>query len=192
MGTHTSAGLHTLHLFLNHISTSIYIMVAATNSKLPTLPGGYNYPAPTVPPKAGAPYLESSQLPENFVFIVVGAALGFVGILIFVWRVMMSWSINRAFKRDARSGAAGGNISYTPLPDLKKHPAAQSGHDMADLSKLPRSFSNVPSLFFSPTAEVAKQSQRPPSQHLPAGHYRDASQHLPTGYPRDTPDSYRR
>ncbi|KAJ9503481.1 hypothetical protein H2202_000620 [Exophiala xenobiotica] len=43
----------------------------ATNSKLPTLPGGYNYPAPTVPPKAGAPYLESSQLPENFVFIVV-------------------------------------------------------------------------------------------------------------------------
>ncbi|KAK5239446.1 hypothetical protein LTR40_014511, partial [Exophiala xenobiotica] len=114
----------------------------ATNSKLPTLPGGYNYPAPTVPPKAGAPYLESSQLPENFVFIVVGAVLGFVGILIFVWRVMMSWSINRAFKRDAKSGAAGGNISYTPLPDFKQHPAAQSGHDMADLSKLPRSFSN--------------------------------------------------
>lgn len=148
-------------------------MVAATNTALPTLPGGYNYPAPTVPPKDGAPYLASSRLPENFVFIVVGAALGFIALVIFAWRVVMSWSINRAFKRDARSGAAGGAVSYTPLPDLKKHPAAQSGHDMADLNtKLPRSFSNVPSLFFSPTAEVAKQSQRPPSQHLPSGHYR--------------------
>ncbi|KAK6376403.1 uncharacterized protein PV06_06043 [Exophiala oligosperma] len=153
-------------------------MVAATNSKLPTLPGGFNYPPPTVPPKAGAPYLESSNLPDNFVFIVVGAVLGFVLFLIIAWRVVMSWSINRAFRRDAKNGAAGGNISYTPLPDLKKNPAMQSGHDMQDLSKLPRSFSNVPSLFFSPTAEVAKQSQRPPSQHLPAGHYRDASDSL--------------
>ncbi|KAI1614472.1 hypothetical protein EDD37DRAFT_115779 [Exophiala viscosa] len=151
-------------------------MVASTNTAFPTLSGGYNYPAPTVPPTAGAPYLASSQLPENFVFIVVGAALASVALLIFVWRVVMSWSINRAFKRDARSGAAGGAVSYTPLAeDLKKNPAAQSGHDMTDLSKLPRSFSNVPSLFFSPTAEVAKQSQRPPSQHLPSGHYRDAS-----------------
>lgn len=150
-------------------------MVAATNSKLPTLPGGYNYPPPTVPPKAGAPYLQTSQLPENFVFIVVGAALGFIALLTFAWRILMTWSINRSFKRDANAGTAGGTATYTPLPDLKKNPAAQSGHDMADLSKLPRSFSSVPSLFFSPTAEVAKQSQRPPSQHLPAGHYRDAS-----------------
>ncbi|EXJ96247.1 hypothetical protein A1O1_01373 [Capronia coronata CBS 617.96] len=155
-------------------------MVAATDSKLPTLPGGFNYPAPTVPPKAGAPYLQTSRLPENFVFIVVGAALGFIALLIFAWRILMTWSINRSFKRDANAGNAGGTAAYTPLPDLKKNPAAQSGHDMADLSKLPRSFSSVPSLFFSPTAEVAKQSQRPPSQHLPAGHYRDAS------------DSYRR
>ncbi|EHY52182.1 hypothetical protein HRR83_003253 [Exophiala dermatitidis] len=150
-------------------------MVAATNSKLPTLPGGYNYPAPTVPPKAGAPYLQTSRLPENFVFIVVGAALGFVALLIFAWRLLLSWSINRSFKRDANAGTAAGSAAYTPLPDLKKNAASQSGHDMADLSKLPRSFSSVPSLFFSPTAEVAKQSQRPPSQHLPAGHYRDAS-----------------
>lgn len=156
-------------------------MVAATNSKLPTLPGGYNYPPPTVPPKAGAPYLASSHLPENFVFIVVGAALGGIAVLVFAWRILMSWSMNRNFKRDASSGAAGGATVYTPLPDFKKNPAAASSHDMADLSKLPRSFTNVPSLFFSPTAEVAKASQRPlSSQHLPAGHYRDAS------------DSYRR
>ncbi|KIX07074.1 uncharacterized protein Z518_05051 [Rhinocladiella mackenziei CBS 650.93] len=150
-------------------------MAAATDSKLPTLPGGYNYPPPTVPPKAGAPYLASSQLPENFVFIIVGAALGFVALLIFAWRILMSWSINRSFKRDASSGVGVGTTSYTPLPDLKKNPTSQSAHDMADLNKLPKSFSSVPSLFFSPTAEVAKQSQRPLSgQHLPAGHYRDA------------------
>jgi hypothetical protein len=148
-------------------------MVAKTDTGLPTLPGGYSYPAPTVPPKAGAPYLTSSHLPENFVFIVVGAALGFVALLIVAWRVVTSWSINRSFKRDASSGA--GAVSYAPLPDLKKNPAAEPAHDMTDLSKLPRSFSSVPSLFFSPTAEVAKNSQRPASQHLPAGHYRDAS-----------------
>lgn len=148
-----------------------------TNSALPTLPGGYNYPPPTVPPKAGAPYLATSTLPENFVFIVVGAFLGFILVLVIGWRILMSWSINRNFRRDANSGAAIGT-AYTPLADMKKAPAIQSSHDMADLSKLPRSFSSVPSLFFSPTAEVAKQSQRPVSsqiQHLPAGHYRDAS-----------------
>ncbi len=153
-----------------------------TNSALPTLPGGYNYPPPTVPPKAGAPYLASSQLPENFVFIVVGAFLGFLLVLIIGWRILMSWSINRSFKRDVNGGASIG-VAYTPLADMKKTQQIQSSHDMADLSKLPRSFSSVPSLFFSPTAEVAKQNQRPPSSqhtHLPAGHYRDAS------------DSYRR
>ncbi|KAJ9604967.1 hypothetical protein H2200_010356 [Cladophialophora chaetospira] len=153
-----------------------------TNSALPTLPGGYNYPPPTVPPKADAPYLASSRLPENFVFIVVGAFLGFILVLIIGWRILMSWSINRNFKRDANSGNSIG-VAYTPLADMKKNPQIQSSHDMADLSKLPRSFSSVPSLFFSPTAEVAKQNQRPASshhQHLPAGHYRDAS------------DSYRR
>ena len=148
-----------------------------TNSALPTLPGGFNYPPPTVPPKAGAPYLASSNLPENFVFIVVGGVLGFFLVLIIGWRILMSWSINRSFKRDASSGAAIGS-AYTPLTDIKKNPAMQPSHDMADLSRLPRSFSSVPSLFFSPTAEVAKQSSRPASSyhsHLPAGHYRDAS-----------------
>ena len=155
-------------------------MVAATDSALPTLPGGYNYPPPTVPPTVNAAYLQPSTLPENFVFIVVGAVLGFIALLIIGWRVLQSWSINRSFKRDANANATG-TVTYTPLPDFKKNPAAQSSHNMADLSNLPKSFSSVPSLFFSPTAEVAKQQgSRPLSQHLPAGHYRDAS------------DSYRR
>lgn len=156
----------------NHAYESTEAMAAATSSA-PTLAGAFSYPPPSVPPTANAAYQQSSGLPENFVFIVVGAALGFIVLVIFVWRLMSSWAMNRNSKKFASSGAAGAH--YTPLPDLKKNPAMQSSHDMADLSKLPKSFSSVPSLFFSPTAEVARQSQRPPSHHLPAGHYRDGS-----------------
>ena len=139
------------------------------DNDLPTITGVFSYPPPSVPPNAGAPYMQASRLPENFVFIIVGAILGFIVLVIFAWRLLNTWSINRNSKRLA------GGINYTPLAEVKKNPIEPSSHDMADLSKLPRSFSSVPSLFFSPTAEVARQSQRPPSQHLPAGHYRDAS-----------------
>jgi hypothetical protein len=144
--------------------------MASTDLDLPTITGVFSYPPPTVPPSAGAPYMQSSQLPENFVFIIVGAILGFIVLVIVAWRLLNTWSINRNSKRLA------GGATYTPLAEVKKKPVNEpSSHDMADLSKLPRSFSSVPSLFFSPTAEVARQSQRPSSQHLPAGHYRDAS-----------------
>ena len=147
-------------------------MVDKTTDNAPTLSGAFSYPPPSVPPTSNAPYMYSSRLPENFVFIVVGAALGFLVLVVFAWRLLATWSMNRNSKKFASGGASAG---YAQLNDYKKHPAAQSGHDMADLSKLPRSFSNVPSLFFSPTAEVARQSQRPASQHLPAGHYRDGT-----------------
>lgn len=75
----------------------------------------------------------------------------------------------------------GGKASYTPLADFKQKPPVASSHDMKDLGNLPKSFSSVPSLFFSPTAEVARHSMRPSTAtsesrgHLPAGHYRDGS-----------------
>ncbi|RMZ92654.1 hypothetical protein DV736_g70, partial [Chaetothyriales sp. CBS 134916] len=108
-------------------------MVASTNTALPTLAGVFNYPAASVPPTNNAPYLQNSRLPENFVFIVVGAALGFIVVLIVTWRLLTSWSINRKTKQ-----VAGKRTSYLALADMKMNPAAQSGHDMADLSKLPR------------------------------------------------------
>ncbi|RMZ81959.1 hypothetical protein DV737_g2243, partial [Chaetothyriales sp. CBS 132003] len=145
-------------------------MVASTNTELPTLTGVFNYPTASVPPTSNAPYLQNSRLPEKFVFIVVGAALGFIVMLIVTWQLLASWSINRKTKQ-----VAGRRTSYLALADMKMKPAAQSGHDLADLSKLPKTFSSVPSLFYSPTAEMARQSQRPPSQHLPSGHYRDNS-----------------
>lgn len=142
------------------------------SASAPTLTGAFNYPPPSVPPISNAPYMQSSRLPDNFVFIVVGAALGFIVLVVFTWRLMSSWAMNRNSKNFATSASG---PSYAPISDSKKNPAAQSGHDMADLSQLPRSFSSVPSLFFSPTAEAARQTQRPVSHHLPAGHYRDGS-----------------
>ena len=138
---------------------------------LPTLSGFYSYPAPTVPPIANAPYMAKTNLPENFVFIIVGAVIAFVAILTIGWRILTSWSINRRFQQRHEGG---GKASYTPLPDFKQKPPVASAYDMKDLGNLPKNFSSVPSLFFSPTAEVARHSTRPESRHLPAGHYRDA------------------
>lgn len=116
--------------------------------------------------------METSRLPQNFVFIIVGGVLAFSLLVVVLWRTLTAWSVNRSFKKDNAA-------MYTPLPDLKKRPVkAESGMDMADLSgaKLPKSFNSVPNLFFSPTAEVARQSMiRPQSQHMPGGYYRDAS-----------------
>lgn len=152
-----------------------------TLTGLPTLSGYYSYPPPTVPPSQGAPYLQKNNLPENFVFIIVGACIAFVALIVIGWRFLTAWSINRRFRRGEGAVAPGGKASYTPLADFKQKPAAASTHDMKDLGSLPRNFSSVPSLFFSPTAQVAKQSMRTPSgmdnsyAHLPPGHYRDAS-----------------
>lgn len=126
--------------------------------------------------------MQKTNLPENFVFIVVGACIAFVALVIIAWRTLTAWSVNRRFRR-GEGVAVRGKRSYTPLADFKQKPTVpSSSHDMKDLGSLPRNFSSVPSLFFSPTAEVARQSNRPPSSmdtsahaHLPAGHYRDAS-----------------
>lgn len=177
-----------LHLapFLNDrflplaIHSHVFKMVTATNTGFPTLTNvpNINYPPPSVPPTADAPYMQASRLPEDFVFIVVGATLAFIAFIILAWRIIMAWSINRSFKRPS-------DTLYAPLPtpggDMKKFtdksaPRVQSSHGMSDLT-LPKNFSQTAnsSLFFSPTAEAARYSQRPPSQHLPAGHYRNHS-----------------
>lgn len=149
---------------------------------LPTLSGYYSYPPPSVPPTTDAPYMQRTNLPENFVFIVVGACIAFVALLIIAWHIGTSWSINRRFRRHEGTGASAiGKASYTALNDTKHKPQAPSSHEMRDVGSLPANFSSVPSLFFSPTAEVARHSGRPPSSrdasygHLPAGHYRDGS-----------------
>jgi hypothetical protein len=151
----------------------------------PTLPGGYNYPAPTVPPMANAPYLRKSNLPQDTVFIIVGAVIAFVAFVILAWRVLVAWSINRSVRNTTTAG-------YSRMGDLKAgrrkssglgpYGGAPMGSSMS-LEKLGTGSRNGtsnfksqtpnPSLFFSPTAGAGTHTYNSSraSNYLPSGYY---------------------
>lgn len=60
-----------------------------------------SYPTVTVPPTAGAPYMQTSSTPEGAVFIAVGAVLGFLGLAVLAWRGLVAWSVNRSVRQQA-------------------------------------------------------------------------------------------
>ena len=153
-----------------------------TLTGLPSLPGGYNYPPPTVPPTAGAPYLQKSNLPEDTVFIVVGAAIAFVAVVILAWRILVAWSINRSVKNAAASG-------YSIMGDPKsrkksgmdpyRHAPMASTISLEKLGSGHRTATNTSkghtpnaSLFFSPTAGAGMHTpSNRNSSYLPSGYY---------------------
>ena len=152
---------------------------------LPKLPGD-DYPAPTVPPTANAPFMQKSNLPEGTVFICVGAALGFMALLVITWRGMVAWALHRSVRRAAlaqsakyNGGGRGIKVAqashrsskapfYSPGPGSTlslEHLSAggQVGHKTAPARE---------SLFFSPTAGAGMQNQGSRgSGYLPAGYY---------------------
>jgi hypothetical protein len=152
---------------------------------LPTLPGGYNYPAPTVPPMANAPYLQTSKLPQDTVFIIVGAVIAFAAFIILAWRILVAWSINRSVRKAAAA-------SYNHMGDLKggrmkssglgPYGGAPLGSSMS-LEKLgtgsrhgtsnSRAPTPNPGLFFSPTAGAGTHTYNSnrASSYLPSGYY---------------------
>lgn len=152
---------------------------------LPTLPGGFNYPAPTVPPTANAPYLQTSKLPQDTVFIIVGAAIAFAAFIILAWRILVAWSINRSVRKAAAA-------SYNHMGDLKGGRRKPSGPDPYGGAPLGSSMSLEklgtgsrhgtanskgqtpnPSLFFSPTAGAGTHTYNSnrTSSYLPPGYY---------------------
>lgn len=152
---------------------------------LPTLSGVYSYPAPSVPPTSKAPYMQHSSLPEGTVFIAVGAALGFVALVIIAWRGLVAWSINRSVRRSAIKGySAVGDPSYDKSDRRKSglYSAAAPAGSAMSLEKLvannrggtlgskaPPENSN---LFFSPTLGAGMQSPGSRnSGYLPSGYY---------------------
>jgi hypothetical protein len=152
---------------------------------LPTLTGGYNYPAPSVPPTSKAPYMQHSKLPEGTVFIGVGAALGFFALVIIAWRGLVAWSINRSVRRSATKGySAVGDSSYDKKDRRKSglySNVAPVGSTMSleklvannrtgtAGSKAPSTNSN---LFFSPTAGAGMHTAgNRNSGYLPSGYY---------------------
>lgn len=155
---------------------------AAALSGLPKLAQD-NYPAPTVPPTADAPFMQRSSLPDGTVFICVGAALGFIGLLVLAWRGLVAWSLHRSVKRaaDAQSSkysrvgdpranngkSTGPYFSPGPGSTLSLDHLAASGKGGGKTSSSARG-----SLFFSPTAGTGMQTPgNRGSSYLPAGYY---------------------
>ena len=149
---------------------------------LPKL-AGYDYPPPTVPPTADAPFMQKSTLPDGTVFICVGAGLGFIFMLVLAWRGLVAWSIHRSVRqaaiaqskkyangRDPRSVLASGKSPYfSPAPGstLSLDHLTASGKGVAG-----KQASAHNSLFFSPTAAAGMQNNSTRgSAYLPAGYY---------------------
>jgi len=157
---------------------------------LPTLTGGYVVVAPSVPPTANAPYMQTSKLPEGTVFIAVGAILGFLAMSVLLWRSMIAWALHRSVQRAALQQ----NMSDTktlfgsipgPAAPFYKYTDRDSTLSLAGLAPKGKhrrrpSTSHAPvastsNLFFSPTAGAAGAGLANPgnrgSNYLPAGYY---------------------
>ena len=156
---------------------------AAGLSGLPKLAQD-SYPAPTVPPTADAPFMQRSNLPDGTVFICVGAALGFLGLLVLAWRGLVAWSLHRSVRRVAnaqsakyaRVGDAKANPSKNRSPYFSPGPGSTLSLDqlggLGAGGKGGAKKSGHGSLFFSPTASSGMQSSNNRgSGYLPAGYY---------------------
>ncbi|KAI9832843.1 MAG: hypothetical protein M1826_001009 [Phylliscum demangeonii] len=149
---------------------------------LPTLSGAYSYPPPTVPPTAGAPFLQHSKLPEGTVFIIVGACLGFLGCCIVAWRILIAWSVHRSVERAAlRKNMADATVKLQPRGSGFYAAGPGSSLSLDHLSSNVRASSYGPKshlanggLFYSPTARgstALDPSANRASSYLPAGYY---------------------
>ncbi|KIW01462.1 uncharacterized protein PV09_07219 [Verruconis gallopava] len=177
------------------ISTSIFHL-----SGVPTI-AGYGIPTQVVPWTAGAPYMQTSNLPEGTVFIVVGAFLGFLGAAVLAWRGMVAWSLHRSVKR-AQLGAGTYSDSMLKLakPGVATSTAAMGSTlslerlsaPAGKLSKAhgrntgstagPQASSTAArnsSLFFSPTAGAGAHHTNPAGLMSPSNR---SSNFLPAGY----------
>ena len=169
---------------------------AEPSISFPPISTTFPVPSPSVPPTQMAPFMQTSPLPNNFVFICAGAIIGFFFVLVVVWRMFASWAVYRNIKR-VKAGRAG--ISYTPLKSQKlgiggtsilKRPNAPfySQGPGSELSLDPLTGGgnknlgystpvNRSSLFFSPTAGAnavtggSSSAGNRSSAHLPAGYY---------------------
>ena len=155
---------------------------AAALSGLPKLAQD-NYPAPTVPPTADAPFMQKSSLPDGTVFICVGAALGFIGLLVLAWRGLVAWSLHRSVQRAAiaqstkysRVGDRRANNGKPTGPYFSPGPGSTLSLDHLTTSgkggaRTPASAHGT--LFFSPTAGTGMQTPgNRGSSYLPAGYY---------------------
>jgi hypothetical protein len=171
---------------------------------LPTLSGAFSIVAPSVPPTANAPYMQTSSLPEGSVFIAVGAILGFFGFSVLMWRGLVAWSLHRSVKRAAQHQNMAADtkaLFRTPPAPFYKYSDRDSTISLSGLGHKGGKKGNRPStagaasstsLFFSPTAGAAGAGHANPanrgSNYLPAGYYASGAaapggsqSHIPMG-----------
>lgn len=153
-----------------------------SSAGLPSLPGGFSYPAPSVPPTANAPFMQKSSVPEGTIFIAVGAVLGFVALVVLAWRALVAWSVNRSVKRAALQSYSADAKSLLG-PRRKSAMYSQTRGSSISLEKLgPNHHRSVTatskghtpnaSLFFSPTAGAGMHTpMNRQSGYMPAGYY---------------------
>ncbi len=125
--------------------------------------------------------MQKSNLPEGTVFICVGAALGFIALVVLAWRGLVAWSLHRSVRRAAiaQSSKYGGETKkgrYKPPPSQFYSTGPGSTLSLDHLaSSRGGSKTNTPSrgsLFFSPTAGAGMQTPgNRGSGYLPAGYY---------------------
>ncbi|KAJ5663971.1 hypothetical protein N7507_004702 [Penicillium longicatenatum] len=144
----------------------------------------------TVPPSAGAPYMQTSNTPEGTVFIAVGAILGFIGLAVLAWRGMVAWSVNRSVRRAAMAQSAESKrllrgsrkkrsaAVYPTAPAMDVSLDKLGTATRASYKPSRRVSSNHSGLFYSPTAGGGGGSH--PSLNTPAGNRN--STYLPAGF----------
>lgn len=150
---------------------------------LPKLPGA-DYPAPAVPLTANAPFMQKSNLPEGTVFICVGAALGFIALVVLAWRGLVAWSLHRSVRRAALAHSPKyslggrdnkkGTRRKPPVPFYSPGPGSTLSLDRLAVNSKRGSKVNPAqgSLFFSPTAGSGMHTPgNRGSGYLPAGYY---------------------
>jgi hypothetical protein len=108
--------------------------------------------------------MQQSTLPDGFVFIIVGALLGFLGFSVLAWRGLVAWSIHRSVKRAAMEQTIAdskvmlrprGNGFYTAGAGstLSLDQLTSSARPTATFNR--KSHMSNASLFYSPTARAA-------------------------------------
>ncbi|KAF2112453.1 hypothetical protein BDV96DRAFT_497857 [Lophiotrema nucula] len=165
--------------------------------------------APPASSLTGLPTIAGSNLPDGTVFICVGAALGFFGAMVLVWRGLVAWSLHRSVKRAAMAQNLADMKAMSAVPGGKKRGmynvvGASSNMSLDRLSAAPMSTSkpakpfasagnagtppkaSASSLFFSPTAGGAtglRDSVNRSSNYLPAGYYAAGNAQAAQGSP---------